>query len=57
MPALKPTTFEAEVVWLGRVANSEDNLSAASVPSLKLALGGDVGEFHSVGSHAHPASA
>lgn len=47
MPALKPTTFEAEVVWLGRVANSEEDLSAASVPSLKLALGGDVGEFHS----------
>ncbi|MEC8196298.1 MAG: MOSC domain-containing protein [Pseudomonadota bacterium] len=47
MPALKPTTFDAEVVWLGRVANSEENLSAASVPSLDLALGGDAGEFHS----------
>ncbi|WP_299427191.1 MOSC domain-containing protein [uncultured Shimia sp.] len=47
MPALKPTTFEAEVVWLGRVANSEENLSAAPVPSLDLALGGDAGEFHS----------
>jgi hypothetical protein len=46
MPALKPTTFEAEVVWLGRVANSEENLSAAPVPSLDLALGGDAGEFH-----------
>jgi hypothetical protein len=47
MPALKPTTFEAEVVWLGRVANSEENLSAVSVPALDLALGGDAGEFHS----------
>ncbi len=47
MPALKPTTFEAEVVWLGRVANSAENLSAVSVPALDLALGGDAGEFHS----------
>ncbi|GAA6181196.1 hypothetical protein NBRC116594_26340 [Shimia sp. NS0008-38b] len=47
MLVLKKTSFEAEVVWLGRVANSKENLSAAPVEALDLALGGDVGEAHS----------
>jgi len=47
MPALKPTTFEAEVVWLGRVANSKEDMSAKAVSTLDLALGGDAAEAHS----------
>ncbi len=47
MPVLKRTSFEAEVVWLGRVANSEKTLSAARADTLELALGGDVAECHS----------
>ncbi|CUH52063.1 MOSC domain-containing protein [Shimia marina] len=47
MPALKPTSYAAEVVWLGRVANSDHNLSADAVEGLDLTFGGDVLEFHS----------
>lgn len=47
MPALKATCFEAEVVWLGQVANSEEDLRAAPMGALQLSIVGAEGEFHS----------
>lgn len=46
MPALKTTAFEAEVVWLGRVADTEPTLAAHPVKTLNLGLGGDAEERH-----------
>lgn len=46
MPALKPTKFEAEVVWLGRVADREEALEAESAQELALSFGGAGGECH-----------
>jgi len=46
MPALKATDFEAEVVWLGRVVDREQDLQAEEVRSLPLAFGGAAGECH-----------
>ena len=46
MPALKTTQFRGEIVWLGRVADSEADLRAAPMDALELKLGGAVGEHH-----------
>ncbi len=47
MPALKATSFEAEIVWLGRVADSQTDLSAAAVRNLELSFAGPEREYHS----------
>ncbi len=47
MPALKPTSFEAEITWLGRVSPSGSDLSAQSIDTLSLTLAGAEGESHS----------
>ncbi len=47
MPALKLTKFEAEVVWLGQVADSETDLSAQALEQMGLKFGGSDGECHS----------
>ncbi|WP_420343365.1 MOSC domain-containing protein [Paenirhodobacter sp.] len=46
MPALTPTQFRGEVVFLGRVPVG-GGLASEPVPSLDLAFGGAVGEAHS----------
>ncbi len=46
MPALKATSFEAEVVWLGRVADREQALEAVAVDEMPLRFGGTEGECH-----------
>lgn len=46
MPALKPTKFEAEVVWLGRVSDRGTDLQAQSAESLPLGFGGAENESH-----------
>lgn len=47
MPALKPTSFEAEITWLGRVSADGNDLSADAVDTLALKIGGAEGEAHS----------
>ncbi|MBO9400100.1 MOSC domain-containing protein [Shimia sp. R9_3] len=47
MPALKPTSFEAEITWLGRVAPAGKDLRATAAETLTLSIGGAVGEAHS----------
>ncbi|MDA5556963.1 MOSC domain-containing protein [Shimia sp. MMG029] len=47
MPALKPTKFSAKIVWLGQVAPAGKDLSATSVETLSLVIGGAEGEAHS----------
>lgn len=46
MPALKPTDFFAEVVWLGSVADSEVDLTSTPVTEMPLTLAGYDSEFH-----------
>ncbi|MGR3712777.1 MAG: MOSC domain-containing protein [Shimia sp.] len=46
MPALKPTQFEAEIVWLGGVADRGQTLAAEAVQSLALGLDGPEGDCH-----------
>lgn len=46
MPALKPSEFYGEIVWLGRVANSVEDLSAVPITEMPVDFGGPVGEFH-----------
>ncbi|MCF2906384.1 MOSC domain-containing protein [Octadecabacter sp. CECT 8868] len=47
MPALKPTHFTAEIIWLGAVMNSDRNeLTAPARESLDLTFEGVAGAFH-----------
>ncbi|MGR3637634.1 MAG: MOSC domain-containing protein [Shimia sp.] len=46
MPALKATKFEAEIVWLGRVADRGQTLQAQGAQELPLAFGGADNECH-----------
>ncbi|MCW9042388.1 MAG: sulfurase [Pseudopelagicola sp.] len=47
MPALKPTDFYAEVLWLGRVADSVEDLRAEPLDEMALGFAGVEGECHS----------
>ena len=47
MPALKPTDFYAEVLWLGKVADSVEDLRAEPVDEMALSFAGVEGECHS----------
>nr|WP_120502619.1 MOSC domain-containing protein [Roseovarius sp. EL26] len=47
MPALLPTTFKAEVTWLGRVENNEDTIRSVSLEEMRLSFAGADGEVHS----------
>ncbi len=44
MPALKPTTYEAEIVWLGTVPSG--TIRATAQDSLTLSFDGPAGEDH-----------
>ena len=46
MPALKPTEFYAEVLWLGRVADSVEDLRAQELSEMALGFDGLAGECH-----------
>ncbi|MDV4145763.1 MOSC domain-containing protein [Shimia sp. FJ5] len=46
MPALKPTDFYAEVLWLGRVADSVEDLRAEPLEEMALGFAGVEGECH-----------
>jgi MOSC domain-containing protein YiiM len=46
MPALKPTDFYAEVLWLGKVADSVEDLRAAPVEEMAFSFTGVEGECH-----------
>ena len=47
MPALKPTDFQAEVVWLGRVVDQKDDLRSEVLSDAVLTFAGLEGEWHS----------
>ena len=47
MPALKPTEFKAEVVWLGRVVDQQENLRSEVLSQSVLSFSGVEGEMHS----------
>lgn len=47
MPTLKATTLNAEIIWLGCVADSKVDLRAAPMTALQLGLAGADGESHS----------
>ncbi len=47
MPALKLTNYSCEIVWLGQVSNSDNDLRAVPVSTLSLKFGGSEGECHS----------
>lgn len=47
MPALKPTDFVGEVVWLGRVRDQKDNLRSEVLNEALLTFAGIEGEMHS----------
>ncbi len=46
MPALKPTQYEAEIVWLGRVVNSVENLRAEALNEVMAGFGGMPDDCH-----------
>ena len=46
MPALKPTEFFAEILWLGQVADSVEDLRAQEVEEMDLGFEGFEGECH-----------
>ena len=46
MPALKPTDFTAEIVWLGRVIDSDATLRAQALDRANLSFAGIEGECH-----------
>lgn len=46
MPALKPTDYSAEIVWLGRVEDREEGLASLPQEQLNLTWGGPQGESH-----------
>ena len=47
MPALLPTTFRAEVIWLGRVENNEGTIRSVPLQDIRLSFAGADGEVHS----------
>ncbi len=46
MPALKPTDFNARVVWLGRVPAEGPGIRSEPVPALELDWDGSAGDRH-----------
>ncbi|MDU8910414.1 MOSC domain-containing protein [Aestuariicoccus sp. MJ-SS9] len=46
MPALKPTSFEARIVWLGRVPQGDGDMRSRPADKLQLEFGGAAGERH-----------
>lgn len=46
MPALMPTEFFAEILWLGRVADSVENLSAEAIDAMDLSFEGIPQDCH-----------
>lgn len=46
MPALMPTEFFAEILWLGRVADSAENLCAESLDEMDLSFDGIAEDCH-----------
>lgn len=46
MPALKPTSFTAQITWLGIVAADQGSLRATAVPAVDATLEGFPGEAH-----------
>ncbi|WP_299283566.1 sulfurase [uncultured Tateyamaria sp.] len=46
MPALKPTSFSAQIVWLGHVPDRTASLRAVSVDAVEATLDGFPGEAH-----------
>ncbi len=47
MPALSPTAFQCEIVWMGMVPKGAGGLRSTSVASLTLGFDGAQGESHS----------
>ena len=47
MPALKPTDYFGEIIWLGQVDDRDAGLQSTSVQSLFLGFSGPAGETHS----------
>mmetsp|Transcript_28669 Transcript_28669/g.54128 ORF Transcript_28669/g.54128 Transcript_28669/m.54128 type:complete len:199 (+) Transcript_28669:169-765(+) len=50
MPALKPTTFAARIVWLGYVPDRKASLRAVSLDAVDASLDGFPGEAHGGGT-------
>lgn len=46
MPALKPTDYYGQIVWLGSVTDRDAGLCSTSSKSLDLSFAGPVGEIH-----------
>ena len=46
MPALKPTNYFGEIIWLGQVADRDAGLRSTSAQSLSLGFSGPAGETH-----------
>lgn len=46
MPALKPTSFTGQVVWLGRVIDAETTLRSETLKEVHLGFAGIDGECH-----------
>ena len=46
MPALLPTDFVAQIVWLGRVTSQDDGIRSEAVQTLELDFAGAKGEYH-----------
>ena len=46
MPALKPTDYFGEIIWLGQVGNRDAGLRSTSAQSLSLGFSGPAGETH-----------
>lgn len=47
MPALRPTSFKADIHWVGRVPDSSEGLRSAQFDAIDLDFAGIVGERHS----------
>ena len=46
MPALKPTSFQAEVIWIGRVVDREASLVSEGLKEVDISFAGIAGEAH-----------
>ena len=46
MPALKPTPFAAEVLWIGRVADRDASLASEPLEAAEITFAGIAGEAH-----------
>jgi len=46
MPALKPTNYFGEIIWLGQVGDRDAGLRSTSAQSLYLGFSGPAGETH-----------